>query len=218
MKKLAEGDIVNGHNIIFIKEIDCHVDISGRKRKKALFKCHCGNLFESILADVFKKRTSCGCNKGAKPKLYNEGDLINGIKFIKTLGTVNYAQRAIFECPICNKHWESSIGNIQGGHTKSCCKVKRGWSRSQWTNLSNIATLYKVRMYNDTESFIKIGITKNSITKRFDSIPYKYEVIKTITGDSGYIYDLENRIKTLFKKHKYTPLIRFKGETECFKH
>ena len=38
MKKLIEGDVVNDHNIIFIKEIDCHIDISGRKRKKALFK------------------------------------------------------------------------------------------------------------------------------------------------------------------------------------
>ena len=104
--KLAEGDIVNIHNIVFIKEIDCHLDSSGRKRRKALFKCHCGGLFKSIIADIFKKRTSCGCNKGNKPRIYNEGDLINGIKFIKTLGTVKYAQKAIFECPICGKHWE----------------------------------------------------------------------------------------------------------------
>jgi hypothetical protein len=215
---LVEGDIVNSHNIVFVKEIDCHLDSSGRKRRKALFKCHCGELFKSIIADVFKKRTSCGCNKGNKPRIYNEGDLINGIKFIKTLGTVKYAQKAIFECPICNKHWESLIGNIKEGHTKSCCVVKRGWSRSQWTSLSDKAFLYKVKMYNDNESFIKIGITKNSIKKRFGGIPYKYEVIKMINRDSGYIYDLENRIKRLFKKHKYIPLINFKGETECFKH
>lgn len=220
MKKLTEGDVLNSHNIIFIKEIDRHVDSSGRKRRKALFKCHCGELFESIIADVLKKRTSCGCNKGNKPRIYNEGDLINGIKFIKTLGTVKYAQKGIFECPLCGKHWESLIGNIKEGHTKSCCGVKRGWSKSQWTSLSDTATLYKIRMYNDNESFIKIGITKNSIKQRFSGvrIPYKYEVIKMITGNSGYIYDLEIKIKKLFKKHKYTPLIKFKGETECFKH
>lgn len=216
--KLAEGDVVNSHNIVFIKDILSHVSISNNKKRKCLFKCHCGNLFKSILTDIFKKRTSCGCNKGCKPKKYNEGDLINGIKFIKTLGTVKYAQKGIFECPLCGKHWESLIGNIQGGHSKSCCGVKRGWSKSQWTSLSDTATLYKIRMYNDNESFIKIGITINSINKRFSGIPYKYEVIKMITGDSRYIYDLENKIKRLFKKHKYTPLIKFKGETECFKH
>jgi len=218
MKKLIKGDILNSHNLIFIKELDNHIDSSGRKRRKALFKCHCGVLFESVIADVYKKRTSCGCNKGNKPKIYNKGDLINGIKFIKTLGTVKYSQKAIFECPLCGKNWESIIGNIQGGSSKSCCNKKRGWSKSQWTRLSDRATLYKVRMYNNNESFIKIGITKNSIKKRFISIPYKYEIIKIITGDSGYIYDLENKIKKLFKKHKYIPLINFKGETECYKH
>ena len=216
--KLAEGDIVNSHNIVFIKDIVSHVSISNIKRRKCLFKCHCGNLFESMLTDAITKRTSCGCNKGNKARIYNEGDLINGIKFIKTLGTVKYAQKAIFECPICGKHWESFIANIQGGHSKSCCCVKRGWSRSQWTRLSDKATLYKVKMYNNNESFIKIGITKNSIKERFGGIPYKYEVIKMIKADSGYIYDLENRIKRLFKKYNYIPLIKFKGETECFKN
>ena len=71
-------------------------------------------------------------------------------------------------------------------------------------------------MYNETESFIKIGITTKEIKHRFLRFPYKYEVLKLIEGDSGYIFDLENRTKRVFKKYKYKPLISFGGETECY--
>lgn len=215
-KELIPGTVVNEYGIMYVSDAPSVRSISGRIRRFCLFKCHCGKLFKCKLSDVYKKRTSCGCRKGNKPNQYKEGDFINGVKFIRSCGTKNYAQRAIFECPICKQEWESSVGNIQIGNTKSCCGVKRGWSKSQWQKLSKTAKLYKVRLYNDTESFIKIGITTNSLAKRFRNVPYKYEVIKLIEGGSGYIFDLENRCKRLFKKYKYKPLINFKGESECY--
>jgi hypothetical protein len=212
------NQIVNKHNIKYIKEEPCIFDgILKRKRRACTFMCMCGKLFVSRLIDVTSnKRTSCGCKKGNKPKEYKEGDLINGVQLIKSTGTINYAQKAIFKCPICGNNWESLIGNIQAGNTKSCCGIKRGWSRSRWLNLSHTALLYKVRLYNHNESFIKIGMTTKSVDHRMRSIPYKFEVIKVIHGNSGYIYDLENKIKRFRKKYRYKPLINFKGETECY--
>ena len=56
------------------------------KKRKSLFKCNCGNNFISSISDVKQnKRKSCGCKKGNTPNKYTYGDLINGIKFIKTL-------------------------------------------------------------------------------------------------------------------------------------
>jgi hypothetical protein len=49
------------------------------------------------------------------------------------------------------------------------------------------------------------------------AIPYNYEVIRIIEGDSGYIFDLEHRYKRLNKKNSYSPNIHFLGRTECFK-
>jgi hypothetical protein len=211
------GQKINKHNISYVSDTVSSLDKSGRLRRACLFKCHCGKTFVSNLTDVVSnKRTSCGCKKGKNPNVYKKGDLINDIKFIRSCGTTNYAQRAIFECPICKNKWESFVGNIQAGHTKSCCNIKRGWSKSQWKKLSITAMLYKVRLYNDNESFIKIGITTKPINKRFYKCPYKYEILKVIKGDSGYIFDLENKTKKLFKKHKYIPLINFKGKTECY--
>lgn len=219
MKKInyTSGQIVNKHGIKYISE-QPFVIISNIKRRKAVFMCECGKEFISLIKDViYNKRTSCGCKKGSKPKIYKNGELINGIKFIKSCGTFKYAQKAVFECPKCKKEWISLICNIQAGNTKSCCGKKRGWSKSQWVKISKNSKLYKVRVYNDNESFIKIGITTKSVEHRFKFIPYNFEIIKIIEGDSSYIYDLELRTKRLFKKYSYKPLISFKGETECYK-
>ena len=222
-KELISGSIINTHGIKYISDLQV-VKEGNKYRRWCVFECSCGKRFKCRIDDVYYKRTSCGCKKGSKPNEYKEGDLINGIKFIKSCGTKKYAQRAIFECPICKNEWESLISNIQAGNTKSCCGVKRGWSKSQWVKLSITAKLYKVRLYNDVESFIKIGITTKRVTQRFrierkqkTNIPYKCEVLKVIEGESGYIFDLENRTKRLFKKYSYKPLISFQGESECYK-
>lgn len=210
------GQIINKHGITYVSEAH-PVKIYKEKKRWGTFKCECGKEFTCTFSDVREnKRTSCGCKKGNGPNIYKKGDFINGVKFIKTCGTHNYAQRAIFECPMCKNEWESSIGNIQGGYTKSCCGIKRGWSRSQWLKVSKIAKLYKIRLYNDEESFIKIGITTKSLERRFKRIPYNFEVLKIIEGESGYIFDLELRTKRFFKAYKYIPLLNFKGETECY--
>jgi len=218
-KVYTKDQIVNQHGIKYVKEETRHVEIpSGRKRRACTFQCTCGNYFISRLGDVLNnKRTSCGCKKGAHAKLYNEGDLINGVKFIKSFGTQKMMQYALFKCPICGKPWKSSVGNIQNGNSKSCCSVRRGWSKSQWVKFCNKALLYKVRLYNDNESFIKVGITSRSIEHRMKAIPYNYEIIRIIEGSSGYIFDLENRYKRLYKENSYSPNIHFLGRTECFK-
>jgi len=220
MKRIIfkENDLVSDKGIRYVRELPPKRQPCGNIRRVCEFRCECGKTFQSLLSDVrCGHRTSCGCKKGAKPKKYKKGEKINGIKFIKTLGTVFYAQRAIFECPVCGSEWESYVGNIQHGNTKSCCKIKRGWGKSEWTGLYKIAYLYKVRLYNENESFIKIGITgKKNIRSRLRFIPYNYEIIKTIEGEAGYIYDLENRLKRFLKACKYTPAVDFRGSTECY--
>jgi hypothetical protein len=215
---LNNEDVANSYNIRYIKEEEPIIEGVGKnKRRFCTFKCHCGNLFKSRLSDVIaEKRTSCGCRKGNKPNTYTIGTIINGVKFIKTVGTFKYSQRAIFICPLCGRPWESFVNNIKEGNTKSCCGKKTGWSKSRWEKISDTAILYKVRLYNDSESFIKIGMTTKNIEKRMKPIPYSFHVIKTIHGNSGYIHDLEYRIKRIRRGSEYKPIIGFKGDTECY--
>jgi len=54
------GDVING--LVFIKEVEPHISPSGRKSRKALWKCFCGNEFESLIDNVKSGHTqSCGC-------------------------------------------------------------------------------------------------------------------------------------------------------------
>jgi len=218
-KTYFKDQIVNIHGIKYIKDEAPHIESpSGRKRRACTFECVCGNHFVSRLGDVLNnKRTSCGCKKGTHAKQYTSGEKINGVEFIKSLGVKKYIHYALFKCPTCGRPWKSSVGNIQCSNSKSCCSKRRGWSRSQWIKFCNNATLYKVRLYNENESFIKIGITTRSIEHRMKQIPYNYEILKTIEGKSDYIFDLENRYKRLYKENSYSPNIHFLGRTECFK-
>lgn len=208
---------VGNYGMQYISEAEPFYD-NGRRRRGIIVRCHCGKQFKARLADVKNNKTkSCNCGKGNKLKIYQEGNLINGVKFIKSLGTIKYSQYAIFECPFCKTHWKSSVNNIQAGKTKSCCGNPRGWTRTEWINFTKKAILYKVRLFNEVESFIKIGMTSKNVHHRMKVIPYKYEILKIIEGTSEYIFDLENRVKRFFKRHKYNPLINFKGEGECFR-
>ena len=57
-----KGELING--LIFIDDVEPHILPNGRKIRKSLFKCPCGNEFESVMMAVKKGRTkSCGCKK-----------------------------------------------------------------------------------------------------------------------------------------------------------
>ena len=63
-KKYAKGDTING--FFFIEEIAKNKRPQKRKRR-GVFKCHCGNLFESNL-DNIKTIKSCGCYRKEQDK------------------------------------------------------------------------------------------------------------------------------------------------------
>lgn len=77
--------------------------------------------------------------------------------------------------------------------------------------------LYIVRLYNEEESFYKVGITsREDVSKRISSFPYEVEVIDVFFYPfSGFIKNLEEHLLSLEEKH--TPLITFGGYSECIK-
>jgi hypothetical protein len=88
--------------------------------------------------------------------------------------------------------------------------------RNKLDFLNKFSILYKVRLYNNTENFYKIGITTNNLKQRMNSIPYNYEIVEIISTNLYDAYILEQDLHTQLSNFKYTPLIKFKGYTECF--
>lgn len=73
---------------------------------------------------------------------------------------------------------------------------------------------YVLRMYNETESFIKFGITGESVSRRYSGkTPYKYDLIISCETSCENALEYERNFKKLFAK--YTPLLKFGGYLEC---
>lgn len=112
-------------------------------------------------------------------------------------------------CPKCNK----SPFNKKNSHN--------GFTRTGWIENCGKGNsyLYLIRIYNDFESFYKIGISKDTF-KRVSYITNNYnkEILfsKPFT-DHNLSFDLEHMLHRRFKSLHYFPKIKFPGHTECFK-
>ena len=70
-----------------------------------------------------------------------------------------------------------------------------------------------------TDELKYIGITKNSMNKRFgrkDYMPYNYKVLDIIETNMYDAIYIEKEMHTQNNKYSYTPNIKFGGHTECF--
>lgn len=75
--------------------------------------------------------------------------------------------------------------------------------------------IYVVELSNKAEKFIKVGITKTSIKKRFEECPYEHRVLFTKLMNVTNAYIKEQVTLYVFQDHKYDPGIHFSGYTEC---
>lgn len=128
---------------------------------------------------------------------------------------------------ICLHHgaFKQAVNNhLSGSGCPKCANLRSGWSRTDFSNycrLNNdsMGTLYVIKCYSEDEVFYKVGITSKSIKRRFPSkkdMPYDYDVLHKLVGNSDEIYDLENTLLRILSKNRYTPNIDFKGKNECF--
>lgn len=94
---------------------------------------------------------------------------------------------------------------------KKSSEVKRLYKGNQ---------VYLLKVYNKKETFLKIGITSNSVSKRyssketFKSTDYNFEVIYQIFNDN-YL-EIESKFIAEFSNYKYNPIQNFGGHLECF--
>ena len=92
--------------------------------------------------------------------------------------------------------------------------------------LTSKPQVYVIRIFSDKESFIKIGITRDSVGRRFSQgkggikrAGYSYEIVHQFFEENlvnGNILELEEYLHKHFENQSYTPLNKFGGCTECF--
>ena len=204
------------------------------KNVKEKVKIIC-NLHGEFEQDVFSHKKGCGCPLCAreyvsKVRIKDKQDFLNKVYQIHG-NTYDYSNtiiknntsKVIITCKIHGDFKQSPDKHKQGRGCPICAEEQKGWTKQAWKNMlkkEDIPKFYILRCYNDKEEFIKIGRTKNTILKRYNSkktMPYTMEVLKTIENlNSDSIFDLEVKYKQKYKDFKYKPSIYFAGITECY--
>ena len=91
--------------------------------------------------------------------------------------------------------------------------AKKRWGNTDKNNKGN--QLYIIHCFNENESFLKIGVTKNSISRRFSGkMPYKYEVLLSLNTDD-YLKHEEN-LSQIVSHLVYAPKMHFAGKLESY--
>ena len=201
-------------------------------KEKVKIICSLHGEFEQ---DVYSHKKGCGCPLCAreyvsKVRIKDKQDFLNKVYQIHG-NTYDYSNtiiknntsKVIITCKIHGDFKQSPDKHKQGRGCPICTEEQKGWTKQAWKNMlkkEDIPKFYILRCYNDKEEFIKIGRTKNTILKRYNSkktMPYTMEVLKTIENlNSDSIFDLEVKYKQKYKDFKYKPSIYFAGITECY--
>lgn len=134
-------------------------------------------------------------------------------------------------CPYHGEFKQKAYKHLQGDWGCKVCtelykrykwyntKKKKSLKKEELTQLKNLpCKLYVIYIYNKEEEFLKIGITKNSLKRRYDSLKfYKYETLKIINSNLYNCVTLESLIINSLKDYKYIPLSKIDGYSECLK-
>lgn len=141
----------------------------------------------------------------------------------------NQTELLKWRCRECGRTWFQSWSNLQKlqkEHGCTECNKKKPLgsyniitaerNKQEWLNVE--ANLYKIKIFDDFEIFYKIGITTQSIKKRFTGrMPYDYELLEL---ESGNLYELTIKEQQYHESNvevSYIPKKYFDGCTECYR-
>lgn len=237
-KRLKFEDFVSRANIKHNNKYK-YPDESNLENSQSIINIECG------IHGVFQQQANSHlCGRGCPHCALDsrsEKNKLSFSEFVKTARSIHGEKYAYHECDYngttrttritCKKHgdfYQIPRNHYRAEGCKECIYENKqkttvgGWSRKHFVKRSEnrVARLYVIHCFDDSESFYKIGITTKSVKDRFSGrkqMPYEYTELFSITGEGGFIYDLETRMHKLLKSKLYSPKLTFGGSaTECF--
>ena len=176
--------------------------------------------------------SKCGRELSANANKSNTEDFITKAKNVhdnkydySKVEYVSSKSKVIIICPEHGNFEQLANNHINFGQgCPHCSNENKGWNRTKFVekckSKNSHGTLYVLECYNETETFIKFGITSRTIEERYngkDAMPYSYRILAEYTGEPEFAYNLEKCLKREMKLQHYVPLIEFGGHaTECF--
>jgi len=207
-------------NIVRVTDVS---NIRSPSNTKIQWMCEvCNGVWSTTVDSVINLNSGCPhCAGNTKLTVvecqYRLSELDVSVISLDDCGTFNHERKGQFVCNKCDNIWETTLSNIFSNN-QGCPKCgKSGRYTSSWfeSNDGSIpGILYLIKLSNDNEVFIKVGITKHTLTHRIASIPYQVDVLYKYRTTLHNAFNLEQSIKHQF--NAYNPTIKFGGWTECF--
>ncbi len=234
MKKLTKEEFILKANQIHGFKYSYLKTTYKNSRTKICITCPVHGDFEQVASSHLTGR---GCNdcgnevtrsktKKNSSKFQEEANLVHENKYsYPELNYVNTHTKITIQCPIHGQFQQKPIAHLQGQGCYVCSLGQAvGFNKGSFVKkaqekYNNQATLYVIRCHNDSEDFIKVGITLRSVDKRFDSkywMPYEWESLLVKKGDAKFIWELEKELHKTLRQFKHNPQIGFGGKNECF--
>jgi len=174
-----------------------------------------------------------GCGKCSKTYRLTSEEFLEEAKFIhddkydysKSI-FVNNDTKLTITCPEHGDFVQKPSKHLRGQGCRSCRNTGIHWNsfrNMSEEDISQQGVLYVIRIFNDTEDIIKIGMTKRSVKLRYGNYlhrdGYNYEVIlQTTKFNLLDTFAFEQHLLKYFRPSKYEPTTKFGGWTECFKY
>jgi len=192
------------------------------------FKCICCNHeWTTSLNQILNNNTGCpACaglvkltNKIVDVRLLERDDEIYRIDDI-----INARTKCTWKCSHGHT-WDAIPDSVLNNGTGCPICNKTGFYNENYVQLNpddmtTLATIYFVKFINkiSNKSFVKIGITKNTVVKRFSSYKNKYSIQELYTKKLQLIdcINLERDIIYEMREYQYIPDGKFGGKSECF--
>ena len=226
-KKITTEDFIERANKIHNNNYDYSLVDYKNNKTKVKIKCNIHGIFEQLPSGHLMGKGCFNCNS---PKRLNNKSFIekakkvHGNKYDYSLVEYITGQKKVKI--ICKKHGlfeQLPYSHYNGSGCKKCANEKHlgGYSEEYFLNNENAkifkGSLYIVKLENDVESFIKIGITKHSAKQRTKAIiPYKSTTIFEYKTTLYNAFLIEQILHKKLKNDQYNPKIYFGGHSECF--
>jgi len=200
---------------------------------KVQITCNIHGTFKQTLNNHVNQNQGCPmCSNLSRGKRLNTGEFItkskqrHGDKI--EYDSVNYINNTTPVNLICKKHgpyYQLPMYHLSNTHAcPSCAQGSTGYYNQCYFDnnvgaKSTPATLYIIRCESVDEKFIKIGITVQSMKRRFPGMMINEYSVSTVRLKQMPLYQAfltEQRFIQLFSDVRYIPRHRFHGHTECF--
>jgi hypothetical protein len=198
------------------------VEYKGMK-EKCMLKDKNGFTYSPTMYDVLAGHpvTIRTCVEKEKLFIYKANIKHNFLYYYPDFKYTNGKQKIKIICKIHGEFYQKCESHLFGRGCAKCRNDLNSYDKRLWVKRyeSKECSFYVLEFYNDTETFIKVGVTSKALNKRYKSTTdndYKFKEIMLIKGTSKEVIDFESYFLKHLKEYRYNPKQKFQGRTECF--